>query len=162
MEKFRAYKPTLEDCFEKPKASGAKPNEEVRKRKPEVSMVADRIDDEGSTKIKHELEEQKQPESQSKKYRLSKKLKLSRKEPSSVKTQVSKKASKKGTKKDQPAVKPIQFNDPDSIPPITHELHHRSRLPRMVSRCQGNCGEKILTSDKIFFLLNRLGRSNSP
>ena len=87
VERFRSYKPTLEDYFEKPKTSGAKPNE------------------------------------------------------------------KDQTKKDQAVVKTILFNDPNTIPPITYELHLRSHLPRMMSKCQGNCGEKIPTSDKEDFLL---------
>ena len=43
VEKFRAYRPGLEDQFTKPKASGRKPNEMKRTRKPNAEIVIDRI-----------------------------------------------------------------------------------------------------------------------
>ena len=43
VERFQSYQPTLEDYFIKPKASGVKPNEQRRKRKPEADMIIDRI-----------------------------------------------------------------------------------------------------------------------
>ena len=52
VERFQSYQPTLEDYFMKPKASGAKPNEQRRKRKPEADMIIDRIYDQSETEEK--------------------------------------------------------------------------------------------------------------
>ena len=64
VEKFRAYKLILEDSFEKPKASGAKPNESVRKRKPEPSMIIDRINAEEWNEFEQELDDEQTPKQQ--------------------------------------------------------------------------------------------------
>ena len=41
--KFRTYKPSLDDHFEKPKSSGRKPNEQKHQKKPEPDLITDRL-----------------------------------------------------------------------------------------------------------------------
>ena len=42
---FRSHKPSLEDQFKKPKHSGRKPSDLTRKRKPELEILIDRLED---------------------------------------------------------------------------------------------------------------------
>ena len=37
----------------------------------------------------------------------------------------------------------ISFSDPQATTEKEFELHHRTNLPKLVSKCQGNCGRPI-------------------
>ena len=53
------------------------------------------------------------------------------------------------------------MEDPKLPRRVTYELHLRSMIPRLVDRCQGNCGEKLLPADEYYCLLVKSwGRSN--
>ena len=45
-ERFRRYRPTLDDHFDKPKSSGRKPSESKRTRKPDFESAFDQLDKE--------------------------------------------------------------------------------------------------------------------
>ena len=44
VERFRRYRPTLDDQFDKPKSSGRKPSDRKRTRKPDFESAFDRLD----------------------------------------------------------------------------------------------------------------------
>ena len=65
-----------------------------------------------------------------------------------------------GTNEGKGAEKSIILENPMIDPEPTYELHLRSKLSRMITKCQGNCGQKIKTADKEdFFLVKSFGRS---
>ena len=49
--------------------------------------------------------------------------------------------------------KKIRIEDPNAERNITYTLYLRSRVPRLVERCQGNCGDKLSPSDLEDYLL---------
>ena len=60
----------------------------------------------------------------------------------------------------QSAEKSINLEDPHKVLEPKYELHLRSKVSRLVVKCQGNCGKKIKTADKEdFFLVKSSGRS---
>ena len=46
-----------------------------------------------------------------------------------------------------------RIEDPNGERPIVYELFFRSMVPRLVQRCQGNCGVKLCTVDEGDYLL---------
>ena len=46
-----------------------------------------------------------------------------------------------------------RIEDPNAERPIVYELFFRSMVPRLVQRCQGNCGVKLCTADEGDYLL---------
>ena len=100
LERFRRYKPTLDDQFDKPKSSGRKPSDRKRTRKPDFESAFDRLDE-----------------------------------------------------KEQESWKWFTFQDPNAPEKISYELFFRSMVLRLVNRCQGNCGDKLLPADKEDYLV---------
>lgn len=49
----------------------------------------------------------------------------------------------------------IRIQDPNAKKKVSFELHFRSLVPRKVEKCQGNCGEKLVTADLSDYLLVR-------
>ena len=49
--------------------------------------------------------------------------------------------------------KKVQIEDPNAKRTIPYELFLRSLVPRQVERCQGNCGNKLKSSDNSDYLL---------
>ena len=41
-----------------------------------------------------------------------------------------------------------RVEDPNAERPIAYELFFQSMVPRLVQRCQGNCGVKLCTADE--------------
>ena len=88
VERFRRYRPTLDDQFDKPKSSGTKQSDRKRILKlPDFESTFDRLD-------KNEKESRKS----------------------------------------------LTFQDLNAPEKISHELFFRSMVPRLVNRCQENCG----------------------
>ena len=98
-ERFRRYKPTLDDQFDKPKSSGRKPSDRKRTRKPDFESAFDLL-----------------------------------------------------YKKEKESRKPFTFQDSNAPEKISHELFFRSVVPRLVNRCQENCGDKLFPEDKNIIL----------
>ena len=105
VERFRRYRPTLDDQFDKPKSSGRKPSDRKRTRKPDFESAFDRLD-----------------------------------------------------KKEKESRKSFTFQDLNALEKISYELFFRSMVPRLVNRCQGNCGDKLLPADKDYLVVKSRGR----
>ena len=99
-ERFRRYRPTLDDHFDKPKSSGRKPSDSKRTRKPHFESAFDQLD-----------------------------------------------------KEEKESRKSLTFQDPNALEKISHELLFCSIVPRLVNRCQGNCGDKFFPADKEDYLV---------
>ena len=47
----------------------------------------------------------------------------------------------------------VKVHNPNAEEPTVYELHLRSKVPRRVERCQGNCGKKLIPSSNEDYLL---------
>ena len=64
-------------------------------------------------------------------------------------------------KKEKEGRKSFTFQDPNALEKISYELFFHSMVPRLVNRCQGNCGDKLFPADKEDYLVVRSrGRIN--
>ena len=50
-------------------------------------------------------------------------------------------------KKEKESRKSFTFQDPNAPEKIWYELFFRSMVPRLVNRCQGNCGDELFPAD---------------
>ena len=55
-------------------------------------------------------------------------------------------------KKEKESRKSFTFQDPNALEKISYELFFRSVVPRLVNRCQGNCGDRLFPADKKDYL----------
>ena len=94
VKRFRRYRPTLNDQFDKPKSSSRKPSDRNQTRKPDFESAFDRLH-----------------------------------------------------KKEKESRKLFTFQDPNAPEKIWYELFFRSMVPRLVNRCQGNCGDELFPAD---------------
>ena len=47
----------------------------------------------------------------------------------------------------------VKVHNPNAEEPTVYEPHLRSKVPRRVERCQGNCGKKLIPSSNEDYLL---------
>ena len=127
--KFRRFKPSFSDEFEMPSNAGRKPNFTPRSRVREAPQIlVDRQRDQRDEGIR---------------------LRISN-SPKST-TWRSTEAQNQGEGS-------IRFADPDRNRKKTFELHLRKDVPRLVQRCQGNCGKRI--TEDCFLVVNRLEQAD--
>ena len=53
----------------------------------------------------------------------------------------------------------LTVNNPNDPGSIIYELHFRSNVPRLVTRCQGNCGENLVPMDEDYMLVKSFNSS---
>ena len=58
-------------------------------------------------------------------------------------------------KKGKESRKSFTSQDPNALEQISNELYFRSMVPRLVNRCQGNCGDKLFPDDKENYLVEK-------
>ena len=56
-------------------------------------------------------------------------------------------------KNDKESRKSFTFQDPNAPEKISCELFLRSTVPRLVNRCQGDCGDKLFPVEKEYYLV---------
>ena len=116
---FKAYQPTISESYQKSKNAGRKPNEFTRTRPHGDPDV-----------VVSRIEE----------------------EPSTAPIKVNLQKTPKGKHwmcRDCDIDDTCRFEDPRASAPKIFELHLRQKVPSSISKCQGNCGQKIILKDTL-------------